>query len=311
MTDFKRYSSLDNHYQTKQLMRWLGEHPQLESEKFILEEKVDGANLQVTFFPDGTYKIGKRSAYLKDDEDFYDARNVVAQYDKFIEHNQKYVIDNNVKFTWYGEIYGSGIQKRINYGDDKQLAFFDLYVVDNNLGVEYWMDAGTLRFIGDGMKAPMVPIIDFVTGLSTALEYDREFKSKLSDDQAEGFVIKPFNKHYFLKCGSRFVFKAKSDKFAEKMKVQVKERKEVPENVLKAFTDFQGYVTDNRLDNVIGNHGPFEKPNQIGDYIRYMMDDMKKDFQADGFDESKFEKDELKQIYNVGHKIVPLLKARL
>lgn len=309
MTEFKRYSSLDNHYQTKNLMRWLSEYPELQAEKFILEEKIDGTNLQVTFFPDGTYKIGKRSAYLHEDEDFFGAREVVAKYDDFLEKATQNAVDNQVPITWYGEMYGPGIQKRIDYGDEKRIAFFDVFA---HTGYDRaWVSPEDLHTVAEGLNAPMVPVLEIVHGLTNALEREREFQSRVSEDQAEGFVIKPFHKHFFMNCGSRFVFKAKSEKFAEKMKVKVKERKELPENVLKAFAEFQSYITNNRLDNVIGNHGPFESPRQIGDYINYMMEDMKKDFVADGFDEANFEKEELKQIYNVGHKIVPLLKARL
>lgn len=39
---FQKYNSIENHYQSKQIMRWLNEFPELANETFILEEKVDG-----------------------------------------------------------------------------------------------------------------------------------------------------------------------------------------------------------------------------------------------------------------------------
>lgn len=75
---FKKYNSIDNHYQTKEIMRWLSEYPELENETFVLTEKVDGANIQLYFTPDGGFKYGKRSAFLSPDEKFFDLHELVA-----------------------------------------------------------------------------------------------------------------------------------------------------------------------------------------------------------------------------------------
>lgn len=172
--------------------------------------------------------------------------------------------------------------------------------------------SGLTYLIINGLGIPLVPFIKTMTGLQAALSEPRDFVSHLAaSDHAEGYVIKPYTTEYYKNTGDRFILKAKSDKFAEKMKVEPKERKELPEKVMEAYLKFQSYITENRLDNVIGNNGPLESVTQIGDYIRFMLDDMKKDFKADGFEETNFEPDELKQIYNVGHKIVPMIKARI
>lgn len=315
---FRKYASIDNHYQTKEIMRWLDAYPELKDESFVLEEKIDGANIQVYFSPDGEVRAGKRSQFISREENFYGLWNLLDNdYSELIDEFQSKAMEDKISYRLWGEIYGPGIQKRIKYNvETPKLIFFDMEK-NNNLISSFSFHAGNqTRFV------PTVPIVDVVEGLENALSYSREFQSKLSADNAEGYVIKPFYKQYYRNIrpvyvgdhqttAERFIFKGKSEAFAEKMKVVTKERKQLPEKVMEAYSTFNSYLTDNRLENVIGNHGPFVETKQIGDYIRYMLDDMKKDFVADGFDEALFEPEELKQIYNVGHKIVPLLKARL
>lgn len=305
---FRKYSSLDNHYQSKILMRWISQFPELAEQEFVLEEKLDGANIQIYAVKGADdVQVGKRSSFVGKDENFFGLWELIEGPYRPFANELMHLVNKSQNYSTlrvFGEIFGPGIQKRINYSvDGPQIAVFDV-LIDDRL----WVPPQQLHSLSGW---PLVPIIDRVQGINEALEYNREFKSLLSDeDNAEGFVMKPWKQH-FVWGTSRFVMKGKSEQFAEKMKVKVKERKELPSNVLKAFTDFRGYATDNRLDNVIGNNGPLESPSQIGEYIKLMIADMKKDFIADGFDESKFEAEELKKIYNVGHMVVPLIKARL
>lgn len=254
--------------------------------------------------PGGKVKVGKRSSFITPDEPFYNLWDIIDDYEYVAHWLGEQADYHKAPARLYGELYGPGVQKRINYDTEKQaLIFFDMMI-----GNHYFSPAS---LHGHADLLPVVPSYTVIEGLTNALEYSAEVQSKLSDDQAEGFVIKPYDKVYINKAGSRFVLKSKSEKFNEKMKVAPKEKKELAPRVLEAYNTFMSYLTDNRIDNVIGNHGPFTEMKQTGDYIRYVLEDMKKDFAADGFDESEFEKDDLKQIYNVGHKIVQMLKARL
>ena len=303
---FKKYNSISNSYQVKEIMRWLNEYPELANETFVLEEKIDGANIQLYCEPGGKVQIGKRSSFITPDEPFYQLWEILkhSSYDHIMAWVREQADYYNSPVRLYGELYGPGVQKRINYDMEEQsLIFFDMVVG------EHFFPPVNLHQMYD--HVPLVPIHHVIKGLDNALAVSAEVQSKLSDDQAEGFVIKPYDKVYNNNLGSRFLLKSKSDKFNEKMKVEPKEKKALAPEILKAYNEFASYLTDNRIDNVIGNHGPFIETKQIGDYIRYVLDDMKKDFQADGFDEIKFDKDDLKQIYNVGHKIVMKLKERL
>ena len=92
-------------------------------------------------------------------------------------------------------------------------------------------------------------------------------------------------------------------------KSKAKERKEhVPDHPLKA--EFLTYINENRLESVFSKYGVIEKPQQIGEYIRYMLEDAKEDFLKDN-DVSVLHKETLKEIFNAGHNIMKLLKEKL
>ena len=124
--EFEKYSSIENHYNKKELERTLSICPELQNSKYVIQEKIDGCNFSVYFEKvDDDIKItyAKRTSILKDDENFYNYQNVVKKYDfsKVIEFMKNENINNIVL---YGELYGKGILKRVYYGDEKYLAFF-------------------------------------------------------------------------------------------------------------------------------------------------------------------------------------------
>ena len=72
------------------------------------------------------------------------------------------------------------------------------------------------------------------------------------------------------------------------------------------------YITENRLQNLFSKMGEIERPNQIGDYIRAMLQDAKEDFLKDfGDDFSALSAKDHKAVFNAGRKIAHMLKERL
>jgi hypothetical protein len=64
------------------------------------------------------------------------------------------------------------------------------------------------------------------------------------------------------------------------------------------------------LQNVFSHHGPIESPKQIGQYIRYMLEDAQGDFLKE-HDVAELDKGQLKNVYNVGSMIANMLKGEL
>ena len=89
MTEFKKYPSLENHYQNK-FIDYAMDHfgAEVVNQKFIAREKLDGSNIQLVFTPDEKMKVGRRTAYLEDGEKFNDIWNTLEKYQNLISNYQ-------------------------------------------------------------------------------------------------------------------------------------------------------------------------------------------------------------------------------
>ena len=291
MKSFKKYTSIENHYQQKIINYYLDNYPEIGKEKFIATEKLDGANIQVYITPD-EIRLGKRNSWIG--ESFNDIHNVVKEHEEKFDIIQKYCIEEGSTIRLFGEIYGNGIQKRIDYGKDKYISFFDIMLNDEYITVNEFMTY-IVRF---NLPTPKTYKIGT---LQECLDINVE-------DKGEGIVIKPFNNYYSTQ-GSRFVLKKKSEAFRDiKAKVRVNPTSH-PLN-----EEFRAYITDNRVKDVFSKYGEIECAKQISEYIKYVLEDAKDDFiKNTNFHETYPDLDdkEKKLIFNVGGSIVALLKKYL
>lgn len=308
--DFKKYPSIENTYREKEINNWLKYHPHLQTERFILTEKIHGCNFQ-WFITQNNIQFGKRTSLLAEDESFYDYQNVMKKYDKEINKFQNYIKENNLEnIRVFGEFFGSNIQKGVKYGEEKRFRIFDIYI--NN---ELLPQINTINLLTKlDIKYMFVPIVDIVDGLENALNYNIEFNSNLYDTEerniCEGIVIKPYNITY-LNGDSPFYLKKKNKEFSEKQhqsKVFIKD--EELENVRNVFKQ---YLTENRIENVMSKYGLITSTKEIGNYIKYVLEDAREDFLKDNkelflsLDDKK-----KKQVFGItGSVIVPILNKYL
>lgn len=304
MSKYVRYPSIENHYQTKHVMRWLNEFPELENEKFWLFEKIDGANIQLYFEPNQVFKVGKRSGFINEQEKFYGIWDVLKKYEQQIKDIQTRV-DKDGPITLYGEIFGEGVQKRIKYFDYKDLIFFDVLECG-----KFW-DAKPANDLLVDFGLPVVPSVQSIQGLSNALNISADIRSKINPSvEAEGLIAKP-DREFVNKLNQRLIFKIKSELFAEKMYNRAEPKKEPMDPVVyKYFSEFSALINKNRVTSIMSQNGQIQRPQEIGQYIKLVLADAKTDFLKE-HDVSHLEDKQLKQIYNVGHKITPLLKEYL
>ena len=308
---FEKYSSIENHYMTGTVERFYREHPELETEvMFQLTEKLDGSNVVLSITKD-SFKYGKRTSWVGEEESFNDIHNVMKKDHivKFVEAVQREIYDETV-VTFYGEIYGEGIQKRIKYCNGKDVKLFEMKINGEWSSPQSMVDF--LEIIG--CEEMHVPIIGYVKGLKACLEYDTHFDTKLFEEddthkeaqECEGVVIKPFIHTYFMNNGKKLTIKKKNEKFAEKMGVKVKKPKEYTESQ----KEFMEYINENRLLSVISQHGKPVDPSDIGKYIGLLTEDALTDYMKDHDLEelSKSEKKLLKSV--VGKLANPLIKAQ-
>ena len=317
---FRKYFKIEGTWRPNEILWWLEKYPELRNETYVLQEKIHGANVSWVFEPDGTMSIAKRGSIIKD-ENFYNHKLMYELYGDVIILLRDYAYDNNCSMNIYGEWFGEGIQKGVNYGPGKQLRFFDVIVNDVLLTPFEVDDLFSLLNIED----MMVPVLGQVDTLRKALDFPIE---KVVTDiypegksTIEGIVIKPYYNTFFefndpdgpsTKLGSTFYLKKKSDEFKEKQSKKRKPGVNQPPHVERIKNNFSDYITENRLSNVFSKHGEIQSDKDIGKYIKLMLEDAKEEFTKDySIDIMDCSDKELKYVYNASKEIVIMLKERI
>jgi Rnl2 family RNA ligase len=299
---FKTYNSIENAYQTRVIeqirMQGFGD------EVFIVQEKVHGANF--SFFTDGKeIKIAKRTAFIEQDEKFFNAHQILERYRKsVIEVFQKVkTIHPDVEtVVIYGELFGGGykhkevepvkdavkVQKGIEYAPHNEFYAFDIKLN----GITY-LNTDVVNQIFEEVGFFYAKIL-FQGTLEDTLRFPNVFNSKipawlglpeLEDNMCEGTIVKTLKTKYFGN-GARIILKNKNEKWVEKSKMVKKEAKTVQKQVhfsekaQEIWEEIQKYATVNRLNNVISKIGEFE-PKMIGKVIGLFAQDILEDFEKD------------------------------
>ena len=276
---FNKYSSIENSYREKyiEIIRFAG----LSNVKWHISEKIDGANFQ--FICDGAeVKVASRNNLVGGT--FFGCQAVIDKHaDKMMLLKNEFYPEAE-QIAVYGELYGPGIQKRVNYGPDKGFAAFDLQVdgVPADLDVMVTMLAT--------VEIPLVPSMGVFDTLDLALAFTNDFDSRLflvKDEESgmmmpvegnitEGSVLQPLKTTY-TDTGSRVLIKNKNDKFSEK--IPRKDRPPRAENPMVGLVI--PYINENRMLSVISKEGELT-PKDFGRIIKLMGADVLTDMIADG-----------------------------
>lgn len=307
MPKFIRWRSIENYYREKFINSFLAQYPELLNEQFVITEKLHGTNFQWCFAPGERIRAGSRNRYLDAKGSFQGVpiSDLVMAHEDLLAQLKNRADEKNQTIRLFGELFGQGIQKGIDYGPKKRLLYFGA------------MLSGTLVSfkVLESMVAPqyLVPIIEVVDGLETALGHSCEFDSRIlnvPDNVCEGIVIQPYSLTYTDWAGSVFILKKKNDKFKEKE--SVKKIRVIDTEVAQWNREFSAYITENRLQSLFSKEGEIKTPKQISQYIKWLLTDAKEDFLKDhGKEIEHLEKRQLKQIWNVGSKIANMLKTYL
>jgi len=178
---FKKYPDIENTYNQKKIDRFLWDFPILKNEQYIVTEKRDGSNIQIIFEPDkDSFKIGSRNRILDENESFNDVWEEIKDpfYNGLISYGKHLSQIHNAVVTFYGEIFGKGIQKRINYGDEKYIEIFDI-AIDGELMPQMFLVEDKI------LTDYMVPVYGLLDGIQNALDFEPD-----NFNEIEGVVIK-------------------------------------------------------------------------------------------------------------------------
>ena len=327
MSKYIKFPSIDNHYQTGATNRWIRQFPDLPISQFAIMEKIDGSNLQLIITKD-EIKTASRNEILADDNNFFDYKNAVLvdckdQLDKL----QTHINDNDLdSIHVYGEIFGQGVQKRIQYCDGKGFLPFEVRINEELISIK---DARDL-FESIDIKDWWVPLIEVVDSLDEALEFNvnevptRIDKGDLKPNgdinrNIEGVVIAPYDKVFCItregENDSVFRLKKKCKEFNDKMKTKTKEIVvfEGSEEYNRLRNIWDGYFNQNRLDDLFSKEGRISEMREIGKYIKLMGADVMEDFIKDHKEAwIALDKKEQKHITgSIGANTLPLLQAEL
>ena len=310
--EMKKYPDIENHYRQKEIDRWLERYPELANERFVLEEKIDGANFQIIVNGQTKEKTyASRNMILGETTNFFDYQNVIKSHmdriDEFISWWGKFD-----ELRIFGELFGKGIQNCIDYGDEKYYRIFDVYID------KVWVAPEDIEAANTSLGLNIIiPIIsNFVTSLQEALDFDIEINSPFNPKEnnlMEGIVIKPYDKIYLDHNNQPFFLKKKNPEFNE----QAKKKNKVPIIVDKDIESMQQlfvqYLNENRVLSAFSKIGEIDNPKDIGKYIIMITEDAKKDFLQDYNDDFiALDIKQQKKVYSIAGKIiVPILNRYL
>lgn len=293
---FHKYPEIENTYRNKYIDKFVKHNPKSRKNRYIYQVKYDGSNISLLFNPSEEMRIAKRSGLIGGDENFHGVLDVIDNYKEIINYFQKEANENNIEIQVYGELYGKGIQNRINYGESKYIRFFDIRVNGEMLSYSEVMDG-------------FPEVKDYYVETFGPITF-REIFNLEPPEEHEGYVIKPYER---LEPTERQLrLKLKNPKFAEKGKSH-KQKKDKPKDpeVEKLKELFMPYINKNRVMSVFSKEGEIEEPEQIGNYIKLVMEDAKNDFEKEN-DMEGIDRNKLNQVFKEANReIVSILKEFL
>jgi Rnl2 family RNA ligase len=276
MVEFKSYCSIENTYNVKNINFFKSHNPNMDNVQYYIEEKIHGANFQVRITED-TITYGKRTSFLSSLENFYDHLNVVKrpEFVKLFTACQQHIKDNPIdELVLFGEIFGQGVQKGVQYSDKKEILFFDIKSNGSYVSPIVFRS----MMCGFDSSDLVVPTLGIAVNLQEAVNWKNDNSSLIlgiDDNVMEGIVIKPIKPMYTLQ-GSRVIMKSKNDIFKEKSHVSktVKTKAELTNEQ----QEFLLFINRNRVDTVISKHGEFNDIKNMGKCIKLVLADALEDY---------------------------------
>lgn len=310
-TSFIRFPSITNHYQSKFIQKMLEFHPGLQNERFLVTEKLHGANLQIYFEPGQPYRVGSRNQWLDSNSKFFNVWNALDRVSPVLTSAWDWAYREQKSLRLFEELYGGNIQDGTDYGPEQNIRFFAAMIDDRLISPDALLSLGITSLLRN-----FVPILSTSMTWKTAMDFDIDRDSILTPDDhegpnlIEGVVIQPYNHVYRLPCGSSFVLKRKNPEFLTHKK-PAKAKIAMGLAIVELRVEFLDYITEARVDSIISQNGPFTEIQQLGTYIVLVLNDAKRDFALNHVAMDILDKKARKYIFNVGGIIANMLKTRL
>ncbi len=277
MVEFKKFSSLENTYNKKFLEKIIT--TPAYSGEWIATVKAHGANFSFWWDKENGVRVASRSQFV--DGSFYSCTDVINKHaEEFARDCEVFNPDSVV--VVYGELIGGNIQKEVQYGE-KRFVAFDVTV--DGRALNKW-DALQMA---QGMGFNVIPVLGSGT-LEEMLAISPEFICPLAvkdsdHNKAEGLVIEPVEPSY-LPNGSRIYLKQKSKAFTEKKdKVKVERAVEpISESAETLLQELVCRCTEARVNNVLSKLGELNEKQfgkLFGVYVQDILEEVKRELEID------------------------------
>lgn len=310
---FHKYPDIENTYRKKHLDKFLRWNPNVTKATFYYQVKLDGSNFQLIFDPDEEVKVGKRSGIVGEGTDHMGVKEKLPEYSDVVDCIKEYVNETGDSVNLYGEVFGKGIQNRIYYGDDIYLRFFDIGL--NGVILSYFESLAVFPYVVSnyyvntyGLKKDDFNF--YIGGYYTFQDIRNADETVKIPEGHEGVVIKQFSR--IEPEDNLLMLKKKDERFQEKgNKNKSKKKEETDPEVERLKQEFESYINENRVKSVFSKEGEIEEPQQIGEYIKLVMQDAIEDFQKD-VDVSDIDKNKMRKVYKKANgKVADILKQYL
>lgn len=311
--EFQKYDSIENSYQGKYIIGKTNRHPELLTCRYIVQQKYDGSNFQVaiTISPDEV-RYGRRKDWIEDNGVSFNNHLQIMARERYVAllEGLQGLAYNEIRI--YGEIFGQGICKRLDYGPDKYLRFFDIYVDGVKLKqIDFYE-------LMESIECEDLIVEDYgiYDSLNEALAVENKRYNGYGDPDGdrsftEGNVIKPWDCDY-----TDFYIKHKNEDFNNLMGTKTKAPRvieDTPDDVAVLINKFEALIDENRVIDMFSKMGEIDNPKDIGKYLKAIQTDAIDDYLKANMDEHKLlDTKWQKKIFGSGPQcIIPLLKKYL
>jgi hypothetical protein len=268
---FIRYSDLDNWWNLEKTMSLYARDFELgRTRTWLITEKIDGYNVCISnLYKEGPAVFSRNGNQLQPGH-----QAIIKSYDwkRFFEFYP------HIDFA-YGEFAGPGIQNRVKYEEEKKLYLFDIFDKDGNFDPNFNRPAYSkpegfdyspvfYDIMGPYERIKELCIKSIEGGMLSILNQEE-------GNTLEGLVVRCVSTP-MLTSETRFVYKVKHEKFEEKNRGEKKNKLADVD-----FSPVEPYVNENRAISAMSKF-PGYKKHQIGDVMREIVEDVKKEMKKDG-----------------------------
>lgn len=293
-----------------------------ERNQYLITEKVDGSNISVTFNLDNENTSDKNfEVYTRNGNSFKEDILEVLDLDlsKLYAYFSSYFGSIYKSVVLHGELYGSWVMNRLDYGSTCAVCvFYFSFVNEDDTFAFRTTQEETMMILSQAKcsdKIKHVPVFDFVQlsdsddVVSKLKEYCKlPYISMLSIENqvkdpcnSEGYVVYSIDNDNRLKK----MVKIKDEDFRDTIK---EAKKGKLDEVTALNQDFNNFFNENRVLDMISKYGGVVSANDIGNLIKDTILDAKEDFTQQNIKKLEQVRKNLdKQIYKVSANTINMI----